>query len=249
MKLTRGQKTVRNFLLCVLLWMAACAVLGFPPYTVRGMLDQVERQYLLSDLEPVLVERDSRSYASQLSWWHDTYLLAQTGDTYIYTTFSRHLWEVRPEHRRNLKMSQGSICAARDGTLYVAGNFADAASASVEVTAEKITQFYDPDTDECRTIFGEQRTFTYQGEKVSESLFSFRYRKEDEDGWYYNTPESEYNLEAAAQNWYRFYHKEDLDGFSWIHADLPVKVTLYGQDGGILDVLELSVDTYEFSRW
>ena len=59
-RLNRKQKIVRNLLACGLLGLAVYAMLGFPPYTVRGMLDRVERRYLLSDLEPLLVERSSR---------------------------------------------------------------------------------------------------------------------------------------------------------------------------------------------
>ena len=44
MRLTRGQKTLRNALLCILLAALVYAMLGFPPYTVRGMLDRVERR-------------------------------------------------------------------------------------------------------------------------------------------------------------------------------------------------------------
>ena len=44
MRLTRGQKTLRNALLCILLAALVYAMLGFPPYTVRGMLDRVEEE-------------------------------------------------------------------------------------------------------------------------------------------------------------------------------------------------------------
>ena len=59
MRLTRGQQTVRNLILCVLLGTLSYTALGFPPYTVQGMLDRVERQYLLSGLEPLLVKRNT----------------------------------------------------------------------------------------------------------------------------------------------------------------------------------------------
>ena len=42
MRLTRGQQTVRNLILCVLLGTLSYTALGFPPYTVQGMLDRVE---------------------------------------------------------------------------------------------------------------------------------------------------------------------------------------------------------------
>ena len=82
-RLNRKQRIVRNLLMCGLLWLAVYAMLGFPPYTVRGMLDRVERRYLLSDLEPLLVERSSRKYSNQFYKNHDNYLLAKSGDTYV----------------------------------------------------------------------------------------------------------------------------------------------------------------------
>ena len=75
----RGQKTVRNLALCALLGALVYTMLGFPPYTVRGMLDRVERLYLLSDLEPVLVVRDSWRYSNNFLPHHVTHLIARTG--------------------------------------------------------------------------------------------------------------------------------------------------------------------------
>ena len=239
MKLNRGQKTARNLALCALLGTLLYALLGFPPYTVQGMLDRVERQYLLSDLEPLVVERKSRRYSSDFFPWHTTYLLAHTGDTYVCTSSSRHLLGVWPERYRYLKMGRGSFCTAIDGTLYVAGAFEDAASATAEVTLERTTQVHDPETEECETTFGEQRTYAYQGEKVNDKVFSFRYREEGDYRHDYTS------LTSLASQWYRFYSKGE-DGYGIIHVDLPVKVTLYGGDGEVLETLELSADNYEF---
>ncbi len=250
MRLNRGQKTARNLALCLLLGLAVYVMLGFPPYTVRGMLDRAERRYLLSDLEPLLVERSYRNYSEEFFGWHDTYLLARSGDTFLYTNYSRHFFQVRPELRRGAKIGRGTFCTAREGTLYVAGNFENVESAVAEVTVEKTTRIMDPETEIFQTTFGERRTFTYQGEKVNGALFSFWYRGEY-GGWYYNVPESGYGLEEAAKSWYRGYSTEDTSGgFSWLHVDVPVKVTLYDRSGQVLDTLELSVDTYELSsRW
>ena len=88
--MSRGQRTARNLALCALLGALVYTMLGFPPYTVRGMLDRVERLYLLSDLEPVLVEKSSMRYDGDLLAHHTTYLIARTGDTYVSTEFTRH---------------------------------------------------------------------------------------------------------------------------------------------------------------
>ena len=136
-------------------------------------------------------------------------------------------------------MGRGSFCTAIDGTLYVAGAFEDAASATAEVTLERTTQVHDPETEECETTFGEQRTYAYQGEKVNDKVFSFRYREEGDYRHDYTS------LTSLASQWYRFYSKGE-DGYGIIHVDLPVKVTLYGGDGEVLETLELSADNYEF---
>lgn len=242
MKLNRGQKTARNLVLCILLGALVYALLGFPPYTVRGMLDRVERQYFLSDLEPLLVERKSRRYSSELFPWHTTYVLARTGDTYVCTSSSRHLLGVWPERYRYPKMNREALCTAIDGTLYVAGSFEEAASATAEVTLERTTQVYDPETEESETTYGEQRTYAYQGEKVNSQVFSFRYREEGDFRHDYTS------LISLASQWYRFYSKGE-NGYSIIHVDLPVKVTLYDERGEVLETLGLSADNYEFDGW
>ena len=56
----RGKKTVRNFLLALLLVFLIYASQGFPPYTVRGICRQVRHDYLLGELEPLYVQRDWR---------------------------------------------------------------------------------------------------------------------------------------------------------------------------------------------
>lgn len=244
MKWNREQKTIRNLILCALLGALVYVMLGFPPYTVRGMLDRVERQYLLSDLEPVLVEKSSLRYDNHFLARHTTCLIARTGDTYVSTEFTRRGLEVQTEYRRGLTMSRGALCTAVNGTLYVAGDFAEAASASVEVTAQRTTRRYDPETEEYELTLGEEKTFSYQGEKVSDALFSFYYREGDPDtrgAWGVNT-----GLEGAAYNWYSVYYKGASGGGRGIlHRDLPVKVTLYDEAGGVLDTLELTIDNYE----
>ena len=249
-RLNRKQKIVRNLLACGLLGLAVYAMLGFPPYTVRGMLDRAERRYLLSDLEPLLVERSSRKYSDQFYKNHDTYLLAKSGDTYVYTMYTRSLLRVCPEYGRNLKMGSGALCTARDGTMYVAGPFQTAASATAEVTAQKTTQYYTQSTDTWETVLGESCTFTFQGERLGEELFSFRYRAEDHHAsWALDgVPESEYDLENAAEEWYSSYWMDSPEtggGRGLLHADLPVHVTLYDEAGNLLNTLDLTVDTYE----
>lgn len=252
--LNRKQKILRNLLVSGLLGLVVYILLGFPPYTVRGMLARIERDYLLPDLEPILVDRTEYRYST--GFWNETeyntYLLARAGDdTYLCTMYSRRFLKVRAEYRRNLKMGKGALCTARDGTLYVAGPFGDVASATVEVTAQKTTRYYTQSTDTYEVVRGESRTFTLQGEKAGEEVFAFQYREEGHNQWNRDDiPESEYNLEDAADAWYSGYLKDPADASAGqsrgvLHADLPVHVTLYGEDGRVLDTLDLTVDNYE----
>lgn len=253
--LNRKQKILRNLLVSGLLGLVVYILLGFPPYTVRGMLARIERDYLLPDLEPILVDRTEYRYST--GFWNETeyntYLLARAGDdTYLYTMYSRRFLKVRAEYRRNLKMGKGALCTARDGTLYVAGPFGDVAAATAKVTAQKTTQYYTQSTDTREIIRGETRTFTLQGEKAGEELLTFQYRGEEAHSrWDLDdVPESEYNLEDAASEWYNGYVRELVDetddgSRGVLHADLPVHVTLYGEDGRVLDTLDLTVDNYE----
>ena len=241
MRLTRGQRTVRNLLVSLLLGVLLYVLLWFPPYTVRGMLERVERRYLLSDLEPVLVERRSLRYSNELLPHQFIYLIARSGETYIATEFSRHGLEVQAEWRSLLTMSRNALCMGLDGTLYVAGEFADAASASAEVTAQRTTRMYDPDTEEYELIIGERKTFTYQGGKASDALFAFRLR--EGTGW------DSGGLEEVSREWYSARVIGDTSGARGIlHRDLPVRVTLYDEAGGISDTLELAIDNYELHR-
>lgn len=243
-RLNRKQKIARNLVLCGLLWLAVYAMLGFPPYTVRGMLARMERQYFLSDLEPLLVERSSRKYSNRFYREHETYLLARTGDTYLYTMYTRSLLRVYPGYHLGPQIGRGALCIARDGTMHIAGPFEDAVSATAEVTVQKTTLYRTKATDSAEVVRGEIRTFSFQGEKLGEEMFAFRYRGEDHRAsWFLDgVPESEYDLENMVHEWYNL---EGDDGRGFLHADVPVHVTLYDESGAVLDTLDLTLDTYE----
>lgn len=246
MRLSRGQKIIRNLLLCLLLWGLVYAMLGFPPYTVRGILDRMERQCFLSDLEPVMVHKETSAYRGVFFKRHLIYLIARSGDTYVSTVYCRQGLEVELDyHFEPNKVGRDALCTAGAGTLYVAGDFTETASATVEVTAQRTTRTYDPDTEEYELDFGEEKTFSYPGEKMNESVFAFRYREEEIDlgAWGPST-----GLEGAAYRWYSGYTR-GYEGRGILHADLPVKVTLYDEDGSVLDTLELSIDNYELYNW
>lgn len=241
--MSRVQKTVRNLLLCALLWALVYTMLGFPPYTVRGMLDRVERQYLLSDLEPLLTVRESRKPNQfQLFGRHRTCLLARTGDTYVFTEWNRHFLETVHESRRELKMGQGVLAAAWKGTVYAAGPFEDAASAALEVTPElwKWGQVV------------KSKTFSLQGERLGDQVFGFSYPldfsgRNFEEFDPEDLPEEELSLYAACYEWYLKSYEGGGAGLR--HGDVPCVLTLYDAAGAELARYDLSLDNYEITWW
>lgn len=246
----RKQKIFRNLLGCLLLGACAYALLGFPPYTVRGMCRQMERDYLLQEpLEPIYVLKDSSRYVNDHARY--TYVLARSGNTYISFQYEQNfLQNWRYYQHIAPKMSNGTLCTARDGILYIVGPFEGVSSATAEITAEKTLVLYDPDTEERRMVKGpETWTFTLQGEKEGEELLVFRYRNGEPDLFPEQVPETQQDLEDISDLWYRIYRigeEEDTSaGHGLLHADLPVHVTLYKGFGDFVDTLDLTVDTYE----
>lgn len=244
--LNRKQKILRNLLLCALLGFCVYAALGFPPYTVKGMCRQVARDYFLEDLEPVYVRQDKFKYAYEGLSRKDTFVLARSGETYAAFQFQQHgLQNLRYYVRSyGVEMENDALCTAWGGTLYAAGTFADAVSATAVVTAQR--QY--ASLGEA----GEPVDFTLKGEKLSDGAFAFSYIS-PEHSWYSPTsmhgrdpaPGQEIDLLDAIELWYwEPLGEEDGGGYSLLHAELPCAVTLYGADGGVLDVLEMEVGVY-----
>lgn len=242
-RLNRKQKIVRNLLVCALLAACVWAALGCPPYTVRGMCRQVARDYFLEDLEPVYVRREKVQYSGDDLSRLNTFVLARSGETYVGFQFQRHgLQNSRYYLMYEGKMANGALCTAWGGMLYAAGPFADAASATAVVTARQ--QYADLGAD------GPAVEFTLEGEKLGNETFAFPYissehfitrfwdRRGEVPG-----PEEEVDLLDAITLWY--WEADESGGYSLLNADLPCVVTLYGEDGGVLDVLELEAGVYE----
>ena len=191
------------------------------------------------------MKRERIDYSNELLDTHKTYLLARTGNTYIFTEYTRHFLAVKPGYSDKLKMGRDSLCVAQGGCLYLAGEFPADASAVIQVTAEKTVRYCDKDRNLIRTEQGPVRTFTYQGERLREELFEFRYMEEDGFPWTLPVqPESEYHLGQAAHEWYSTY-VEGSGGTGVHHADLPVTVTLYDGKGEVLDTLDFTISNYE----
>lgn len=244
----RRRRIFKNLLLCLLLALGSVVVLDFPAYTVEAMCREVEREYLLADLEPLYVLRDRKEYSDRSD--HFTFVVARSGERYIAFQYEREGLQSWKYYQRYIpKLGQGTLCTARNGTLYVAGPLGETVSAVAEVTVEQSRTVRDPETGVIQPMekAPEQRTFRFQGELAGEDLVLFRYREGEPHFRPETTPETERNLEDLAHLWYREYYK-GVSGYSVPHVEVPVTVTLYGGQGQTLDTWELSVDTYEL-RW
>ena len=252
MSRNRTYRIIRNLLLCLLIGAVSYACLGFPPYTVKGMCRQMERDYLLEEpLEPLYSLREGSRYTNDYARY--TFVVARSGDTYLSFQYKQNFLQ-NDRFYQNIfpKMSNSELCTGRNGVLYVAGPFENAASATARVTLEKTIMTFDPDTGERQITRGpEKRTFCFRGEKTGQDLFLFRYRSGKPNLWPELVPEAEWELEDVADLWYRSYRKgeEGSGSHGWLHDDVPVRVTLYDEAGTVLKTLDLSVDTYELHNW
>lgn len=252
MSRNRTHRIVRNLLICLLTVAVCYTCLGFPPYTVKGMCRQMERDYLLEEpLEPLYSLRDSSRYTNDHARY--TFVVARSGDTYLSFQYEQNfLQNWRYYQHAFPKMSNSVLCTGRNGVLYAAGPFRNAASAVAQVTVEKTIRIFDPDTGEQWTTRGpETQTFTFQGEKAGEELFLFQYRSGEPHLWPEQIPGAERELEDVVDFWYRNYQKGEEGGTShgWLNADVPVRVTLYDEAGAVLETLDLAVNTYELRYW
>ena len=77
----RRRRIFKNLLFCLLLALGSVVVLDFPAYTVEAMCREVEREYLLADLEPLYVLEDREEYSSGNDDF--TFVVARSGESYI----------------------------------------------------------------------------------------------------------------------------------------------------------------------
>ena len=233
MKLTRKQKILRNFLICMLLCLGIHAAMGFPPYTVEGMCRQVARDYLLPELEPIYVLKEKHEYSGDIFKRTYTYVIARCEDYYLSFLYDRDLLLNEREYAAGVEMKKGSLCTARKGMMYLAGDFDAVDAAEMVVTATNGT---------------DTRDFHFTGERLADDLFGFRYS--EGDGFWFRLdeiPAEEMDLGEIAQYWYRTPHGNN--GYSYDHAELPVMATLYDAAGNALETIETSIGTYDLHLW
>lgn len=230
--MNRTQKILRNFLICLLLCLGIHAAMGFPPYTVAGMCRQVARDHLMEELEPIYVEKEKHKYSGDMFQRTYTYVIARGGEHYVAFLYDRNLLRNERHHAYDGEIGKELLCTARNGVLYVAGDFGDALSARSTVTA---------------TNGSEVRQYRLVGERLAEDLFAFVYSEEDYWWRVDDIPVEEMNLAQIARYWYRTPHGDN--GYSYDHAELPVCVTLYDAAGTPSQLPEMSIGTYDLHLW
>ena len=226
-RLSRKARIVRNLTLSALAAAVLYAALGFPPYTVNGMVDRMARRYLLPDLKPVYVLKDRRHYGSDiLPGRRFTYIIARSGEDYLAFQYNTYLWSSELFFSRDPVLAEGAYCAARAGTLYAAS---PAMSGAATATAAVETKY---------------ETFTLEGERLSEEVFGFPYRNGNGPDLY-TAVDFAYRKDSYAHT----YEGGTVTGYTRVDADLPVTVTLYDEVGKALDTLRLTVSTSEITGW
>ena len=244
MRRSRLGKCIRNLVLILPLLFLLYAQMEFPPLTVDGMCRQMGRELLMTTPEPVYVVKAGSTWAQNQK---DTFVLARSGGSWIsflYEKNSRRGWE--RSHRLSPQIGSPSILAAYGGNLYLAGNFpAEAVSVAGVATTQKTTIWYDATGKRSPPEFGEIRTFPLTGKPVADGIFCIPYQ--DTSRWRYDLEDSDYQLGDAAQLWYTGLLEGTTrdDGYSILHADIPIELTLCDAAGTPLDTLFCSMDTYD----
>lgn len=238
----RGRRTLRNFLLALLLAALVYASQGFPPYTVGGMCRQVSHDYLLGELEPLYVQRDRVRLGRNRSKRY-TRVAARSGNTYVIFRYEDGLLGSHLDGWRepNPAIEEGAVCRAWGGTIYAAGPFEEAATATATVRVQKTLE-------STGRVVG--REFVLEGERLADQVFAFPYEMgghfpEDEGRAY-----GDMTLPELVDLWYR---RPAPNGDSGVYysqnAELPCVVTLYGASGEVLETLERTVTANGIRSW
>lgn len=242
----RGRKTVRNFLLALVLALLVYASQGFPPYTVRGMCLRIGHDYLLEEPEPLYVQRDWRHYAAN-RYARYTMVAARSGETYGFFRYEDGLLgSQRDRSWFQPVFGEGAVCVARGGKIYAAGAFENAVSATAVVRVEK-----GPEPDGTAM----SRAFTLTGERLAEDVFAFPYQAERSQAYWEAWEGGDYddrdlNLEELVELWYREPAEDAGPGvYRMLDEELPCTVTLYDGAGEVLKTVSLTVTTDGIRSW
>lgn len=250
MRLSRPGKILRNLLLTALLAALTVTAVGFPPLTVSQMCRRRAGDLLLPDLTPVYHMR----YKPFVNGGPHTFVIARSGDTYTAFQYRREGLTHSPEPLCRTRLENDCLLTYRNGSIYIAGDFSKAASATAVVTAQRTTQYLDYETRRQTELqLGEQRVFTYDCIKENDHLLTFHCGAKHGE---VNTLSPEDDLAAAAEH---LYHRgftnippeaaaQGVGGFYPLEWDIPVEVTLRDEAGAVLDTLSLTAATNEL-QW
>lgn len=236
----RKQKVIRNLLLCALLGTAAYVLLGFPPYTTGQKLDRLERTYMLEDLEPVYTEAARHRRDDQwFGQWYTLVIARSPQGDYATSSWEQGGLKVQADVWPN-KISQSGLCRVWGDQLYAAADgLRGAASATMEVETKR-------------------QTFTLEGQRVADGVFSFSYLSPDHqyDHYAHNQdapPGPELDLLDAVGLWYW----EKVGPSSYIldgGQEMLCTVTARDEAGEPLPEVKLTVSVHElevqtYYRW
>lgn len=235
----RKQKVLRNLLLCALLIAVIYVLLDFPPYTTGQKLDRLEGTFMLEDLQTVYQETQRHRRDDQwFGRWH-TLVIARSpqGD---YVTGS---WEQGGLSVKNdvwpAQIRRSGLCRVWNDQLYAAADgLRGAASATMEVETKK-------------------QTFTLEGQRVADGVFSFAYLSPDHqyDRYAHNQdypPGPELDLLDAVNLWYweKVGTSYILDG----GQEMLCTVKAWNEAGETLPEVKMTVSVHElevqnYYRW
>ena len=157
----RKQKVIRNLLLCALLGTAAYVLLGFPPYTTGQKLDRLEGTYMLEGLQTVYQETQRHRRDDQwFGRWHTLVIARSPQGDYVASSWEQGGLSLTNDMWPD-KIGQGGLCRVWNDQLYAAADgLRGAASATMEVETKR-------------------QTFTLEGQRVADGVFSFSYLSPD----------------------------------------------------------------------
>ena len=241
----RGLKTLRNLLVTALLALVLLASWQFPPFTVRGMCRQMGDALLMTTPEPVFVRREWNGYFQNEK---ELFIIGRTGDTFAAFQYSRekgllyHPWRLS-EYRAPVKVSNQPFLRAYDDSIYCIAA-PEAASAECHVTVQQTTVTRHPDGRDDPPIYGDSREFRFEGVREAPGVWSFLYHDWERYSW--DKPDSEKQLGELVGNWYRMYLADSqVNGYSNLHAPVPVELVFRDEAGQELETVHLEIDTYE----
>lgn len=157
----RKRKTIRNLLLAALCLLLAWSRAGFPPWTLDGLLQRAEQQYLLED-STLLLRTDSVGEGCELYAWNHGQILQVYYDRgpLGYRLDAARLFDGEIGVFGGVDLAAGKQDGYYPIRLFAFGDMADAASAEMDITVSYTSNQL-------------VSTCTVQGERAAENCWRF----------------------------------------------------------------------------